>query len=151
MQKQCPTMHRRDCALLQREVEGTRRLVTSHGFQAVCRRKRAQVKLPNRQIASRPGLASRWAARPPRRAQTKSLRGRQRLFPAAAKVGKIGLLTNSMPLWMRTQSRPLISTSYTARGIAHPFELALVQQCALSEDSLRLCVRRLLDCFAPGS
>jgi hypothetical protein len=50
-------MHRRDCALLQREVEGTRRLVTSHGFQAVCRRKRVQVKRPNRQIAKQTGAS----------------------------------------------------------------------------------------------
>jgi hypothetical protein len=42
-------------------------------------------------LQSRPALASRWAVRPPRRARTKSLRRRQRLLPAAAKVGKIGL------------------------------------------------------------
>jgi hypothetical protein len=52
MQQQCT---RRDCALLQREMEGTRRLVTSHGFQAICRHKRAQFKLKNRQIAKQGG------------------------------------------------------------------------------------------------
>jgi hypothetical protein len=48
---------RRDCALKQREIEGTRRLVTSHGFQAVCRHTHAQFKLLNRQIAKQTGAS----------------------------------------------------------------------------------------------
>jgi hypothetical protein len=36
-------------------MEGTRRLVSSRGFQAVCRVKRAQFKLPKRQVEKQAG------------------------------------------------------------------------------------------------
>jgi hypothetical protein len=44
-------MHQTNCVLLQRQVEGTRRLVMSRGSEAVCRHNRAYCKLVNPQMA----------------------------------------------------------------------------------------------------
>jgi hypothetical protein len=100
---------------------------------------------------SRPALASRWAASPQRRARTKICRRPLLLFPAAAKVGKVDYRRIVCPMDAHAKTTFDFDFIHSTRYNLPPFKLALVQQCALIENSPRPSARRLLDCFAPGS
>jgi hypothetical protein len=73
------------------KMEGTRRLVTSHGFQAVCRHKRAQFKLPNRQIAKQVGSGEPLGGATATQGANKEPPLTPAAFVGRRKGGKIGL------------------------------------------------------------
>jgi hypothetical protein len=133
-------------------VKGTRRLLTPRGLQAVCRHKRAHCKLLNRQIEDH------TAARKPLGGATFTQGANKEPSPTpAAHAGRrIGGKDKTidekyalMDAYAKTtfDSDFIHSTWYSPP----PFKSAIVQQCALSENSPRLCARRLPHCFAPGS